>query len=62
MSQQENQPSSVEDLTITEDQATDVKGGAVVDYFLHVDGIDGEATSMGGPVHGGWDYQLNKKI
>ena len=62
MSQQENQPSSVEDLTITEDQATDVKGGAVVDYFLKVDGIDGEATAMGGPVHGGWDYQLNKKI
>ena len=62
MSQQENQPSSVEDLTITEDQAADVKGGPLVDYFLKLEGIDGDSGAMGGPVHGGWDYQLNKKI
>ena len=62
MSQQENQSSSVEDLTITEDQAADVKGGAVVDYFLKLEGIDGEATDMGGPVHGGYIFKENKKV
>jgi hypothetical protein len=37
--------SPVEDLTIDEAQAGEVKGGAHVDYFLKLKGIDGEATN-----------------
>ena len=36
---------AVEDLNITEDEAKEVKGGAIVDYFLKVEGIDGESAS-----------------
>jgi hypothetical protein len=36
--------SSIEDLTVAEDQATEVKGGAHVDYFLRLQGVDGEKT------------------
>lgn len=39
-----NERSPVEDLTITEAQAEEVKGGAQVDFFLKLRGIDGEAT------------------
>lgn len=46
MNQQEkNTPTAVEDLTVNEDHAEEVKGGAQVDYFLRLKGIDGEATS-----------------
>lgn len=39
-----NQQSLIEDLTVNEDQATEVKGGAQVDFFLHLQGVDGEST------------------
>jgi hypothetical protein len=39
-----NERSPVEDLTINEEQAGEVRGGAHVDYFLRLKGIDAEAT------------------
>ena len=42
--QTRNEQSPVEDLTINEVQAGEVKGGAQVDFFLKLRGIDGEAT------------------
>lgn len=62
MSQQENPQSAVEDLNVTEEQAADVKGGAEIPFYLKLHGVDGDVTDMGGPVHGGWDLQTNKKI
>ena len=47
--QEQNQPEpSVEDLTVSEVNAAEVKGGAQVDYFLKLKGIDGEATDARG--------------
>jgi hypothetical protein len=44
--QQINKPSEIiEDLTVNEAEAEEVKGGPLVDYFLHVDGVDGESAS-----------------
>ena len=50
MNQQDNQATNntqpqIEDLTVDENQGAEVKGGAQVDYFLKLKGIDGEATS-----------------
>lgn len=59
MDQQSDQQSSVEDLTVTTEQAADVKGGAVVDYFLKVDGVDGDVA---GPIKAGYDFKQNQKI
>jgi hypothetical protein len=41
---QNEEQSPNEDLTLGEDKAAEVKGGAAVDYFLKVDGIEGEST------------------
>ena len=59
MDQQEpNKPEpSVEDLTVSEAGAAEVKGGATVDYFLKLKGIDGEATDA--PF--GYDLKTAKK-
>jgi hypothetical protein len=40
----DNQQSPIEDLTVNEDKAEEVKAGRGVDYFLRLQGIDGEAT------------------
>ena len=57
--QEQNQPEpSVEDLTVSEAGAAEVKGGAQVDYFLKLKGIDGEATDG----RGGYDVQKNVKL
>jgi hypothetical protein len=40
----ENQQSVVEDLTITQDQEAEVKGGPI---YMKVEGIDGDVTSTG---------------
>lgn len=40
----DNQQSPIEDLIVNEDKAEEVKGGAQVDFFLKLRGIDGEAT------------------
>ena len=50
MSQQDKQEINnheplIEDLTVNQEQEEEVKGGAIVDYFLKVEGIDGESTS-----------------
>ncbi len=46
--QQHDEPAipadAVEDLA-PEDAEQDVSGGAAVDYFLKIDGVDGESTS-----------------
>jgi hypothetical protein len=42
-----DQQPQIEDLTVNEDQATEVKGGAQVDYFLRLKGVDGESTNDG---------------
>ena len=44
MSQHQEKPVEVEDLAVNAENAEDVKGGAQVDYFLRLKGIDGEAT------------------
>ena len=36
---------AVEDLTINERQAEEVKAGAQVDYFLKLQGVDGDISS-----------------
>ena len=41
----EKQEAIVEDLTVTEEKAGEVKAGAIVDYFLRVEGVDGESAS-----------------
>ena len=38
-------PDVMEDLTINQDQAAEVKGGAQVDYFLRLQTVDGDITS-----------------
>ena len=44
-SDQNNQQQPVTaDLTVNGGQAEAVKGGAAVDYFLRLKGVDGEAT------------------
>ena len=53
MNQQDNQATNntqpqIEDLTADENLGAEVKGGAQVDYFLKLKGIDGEATSASG--------------
>jgi hypothetical protein len=54
-----NEPSILEDLTITQSQAAEVKGGPI---FMQYHGIDGDVTAAGhekwiemdgGPVSGG---------
>jgi len=40
-----NEGSSVQDLTVNEEQAGEVKGGAQIDYFLRLEGLDGESRS-----------------
>lgn len=40
-----NQQTVIEDLTLNQDQTAEVKGGATVDYFMRLRGIDGERTS-----------------
>jgi hypothetical protein len=56
MNQQEvNIQEAVEDLTVSEAGASDVKGGAQVDYFLKLKGIDGEATDA--RADSGYDLQ-----
>ena len=40
---EKNAPTVVEDLTVNEDQANGVKGGPSTDYFLHVQGIEGDS-------------------
>lgn len=59
MDQQRDQQSSVEDLTVTSEQAVDVKGGAVVDYFLKLEGVDGDVA---GPIKAGYNLKQNQKI
>ena len=49
MSQQPEKPVEVEDLAVNAENAEDVRGGAQVDYFLRLKGIDGEATSSREP-------------
>ena len=49
MSQQEKQEINnhdplIEDLTVNQEKEEEVKGGAIVDYYLKLDGIDGEST------------------
>lgn len=44
--QQQTTETAVEDLTVTENEAEEVKGGAQVDYFLKLHGVDGEATGL----------------
>jgi len=46
MSKQAKQEPMIEDLTVNQAQADAVKGGAIVDYYLKVDGIDGESTDI----------------
>lgn len=38
-------PTIVNDLPVTTDEAKEVKGGAQVDYFLRLQGVDGDVTS-----------------
>ena len=50
MNQQEKQEpnnlqSVTEDLTVDQDQAEEVKGGAQFDYFLRLHSVDGDVTS-----------------
>ena len=40
-----NQQTVIEDLTVNQDQAAEVKGGAHVDYYLRLRGIDGDISS-----------------
>ena len=60
MNQQEQNKTepSVEDLTVSEAGADEVKGGAQVDYFLKLKGLDGEATDVAPPTY---DLKLLKK-
>ena len=60
MNEQENQQSSVEDLTVTEEQAADVKGGIEVPYYLKLATLDGDVTHIGGKA--GYDFKQNEKI
>ena len=44
MSEQQNAAATVEDLTVDQCTAKEVKGGAQTDYLLLVDGIAGESS------------------
>ena len=48
MSEQQNAAATVEDLTVDQSTAKEVKGGAQTDYLLLVDGIAGESKSKTG--------------
>lgn len=37
-------PNAIEELTLNETGADQVKGGAAIDYLLQIDGIKGEST------------------
>ena len=62
MDQQENQQSPVEDLTVTEEQAADVKGGIETPFYLNLQTVEGDSTAAGGPRYGGYNLKTNVKI
>ena len=43
MSEQQNAAATVEDLIVDQAKAEEVKGGWNVDFYLKVDGVDGES-------------------
>lgn len=51
MNQKDDPQSSVDDLTVTEEQAADVKGGAEIPFYLKLHGVDGDVTHLGEPVN-----------
>jgi hypothetical protein len=40
-----NTPTNVEDLTVNEEKAEEVKGGAQVPFYLKLQGVDGDVAS-----------------
>lgn len=44
MDQEKDAATAVEDLAIKKEQAEEVRGGAQVDYFLKLHGVDGDVT------------------
>lgn len=49
MNDEQNAPTVVNDLSVPADEAKKVKGGAHVDYFLKLQGVDGDVTSATRP-------------
>ena len=56
-----NQQNIIEDLTVNEAEAEEVKGGPI---YVKIDGVDGSVThsSLGSAVKAGYDVKANEKI
>ena len=56
-----NQQNIIEDLTVNEAEAEEVKGGPI---YMKIEGIEGSVTnsSLGSGVKAGYDVKLNERI